>query len=237
VNLGGALNAQKKPDEAIACFRKAIELDPKLANAYSNLGAVLAQQGKPDEAIACYRKATEVDPKHVNAYSNLGSALANQGKLDDAVAALRKALELDPTHAKANSNLGDVLNYLAWPLATDPVPARRDPGRAVSLAKEAVERKPGMGACWNTLGIAQYRAGGWKEAVAALEKSMKLGNGGDSFDWFFLAMSHWRLGEKDKAREWYDRAVQWMDKNQPKDEELRRFRAEASELLELKGKK
>ena len=70
-------------------------------------------------------------------------------------------------------------------------------------------------------------AGDWKAAIAALEKSMELRKGGDSNDWFFLAMAHWQLGEKDKAREWYDRAVQWMDKNQPKNEELRRFRAEA----------
>ena len=66
---------------------------------------------------------------------------------------------------------------------------------------------------------------------------MELRNGGDSFDWFFLAMAHWRLGEKDKAREWYDRAVRWMDKNPSKNEELRRFRAEAAELLGLTEKK
>ena len=35
----------------------------------------------------------------------------------------------------------------------------------------------------------------------------------------------------------YDRAVQWMDKNQPKNEELRRFRAEAAQLLGLTEKK
>ena len=56
-------------------------------------------------------------------------------------------------------------------------------------------------------------------------------------DWFFLAMAHWKLSEKDKARAWYDRALQWMEKNQPQNEELRRFRAEASELLEPKEKK
>ena len=44
-------------------------------------------------------------------------------------------------------------------------------------------------------------------------------------------MANWQLGEKDKARAWYDRAVQWMDKNEPKNEELRRFRTEAAELL------
>ena len=60
---------------------------------------------------------------------------------------------------------------------------------------------------------------------------MELRMGGDSADWFFLAMAHWQLGEKDKARQWYDRAVEWMDKNEPMNEELRRFRNEAEELI------
>src|SRR5262249_42198406 len=105
------------------------------------------------------------------------------------------------------------------------------------LAKKAVERAPKEGAYHNTLGAAHYRAAAWNEAVAELEKSMELRKGGDSFDWYFLAMAHWKLGQKQQAREWYDRAVEWMDQNQPKNKELRRFRAEAAELLELKEKK
>lgn len=50
---------------------------------------------------------------------------------------------------------------------------------------------------------------------------------------FFLAMAHWQLGEKDKAREWFAKSVQWMEKG-AKDEELRRFRVEAAELLGIK---
>ena len=46
-----------------------------------------------------------------------------------------------------------------------------------------------------------------------------------------------RMFSVDKAREFYNRAVQWMEKNQPNNEELRRFRAEAAGLLELKEKK
>ena len=57
---------------------------------------------------------------------------------------------------------------------------------------------------------------------------------GDSFNWFFLAMAHWQVGEKDKARQWYAKAVAWMDKNKPTDAELTRFRAEAKALLESK---
>src|SRR5262249_51823768 len=84
---------------------------------------------------------------------------------------------------------------------------------------------------WNTLGAAHYRAGDGKEAVAAVEKSMELRKGGDSNDWFFLAMAHCQLGEKDKARKGYDRAVERVDKNQPMNDEVRRFEVEAAELL------
>ena len=64
---------------------------------------------------------------------------------------------------------------------------------------------------------------------------MELKKGGStSFEWFFLAMAYWQLSEKQKARPWYEKAVEWMDKHDPKNEELRRFRAEAEELLRVK---
>ena len=100
------------------------------------------------------------------------------------------------------------------------------------------------GSYWNTLGVARYRAGDWKGAVAALEKSMPLRRGGDAFDWFFLAMSHWQLGNKDDARRWYDRGareVQQPPGDKParpwgevQANELRAFRAEAAALLGVK---
>jgi hypothetical protein len=62
---------------------------------------------------------------------------------------------------------------------------------------------------------------------------MALRKGGDSFDWFFLAMAHWQLDQKAEAQKWYGRAVEWMQKNQHKNPELVRFRAEAAELLGL----
>ena len=55
-------------------------------------------------------------------------------------------------------------------------------------------------------------------------------------DWFYLAMAHWQLGEKEQARQWYDRAVEWMDKNQPKDDEFPRCCSEAADLLGINKK-
>ena len=120
---------------------------------------------------------------------------------------------------------------MAWQLATCPFPAFRDHSKAVQLARKATELAPQNGAYWNTLGVVQYRAGDWSAARAALDKAMEFRQGGTSHDFFFLAMAHWQLGEKDPARQWYDKAVQWMDKNDPGNEELLRFRAEAEQLL------
>jgi Tfp pilus assembly protein PilF len=83
--------------------------------------------------------------------------------------------------------------------------------------------------------VAYYRADEWQRARSALEKSMQH-QGGNSWDWFFLAMTHWRLGDQINARRYYEQAVQWMEKNQPQNEELRRFRAEAEELVTANAK-
>jgi hypothetical protein len=60
---------------------------------------------------------------------------------------------------------------------------------------------------------------------------MRLRARGDATGWFFLAMAHWRLGDRDEARAWFGRAVKWMDSHKPHDSELRRLRAEAEALL------
>jgi WD40 repeat protein len=147
-------------------------------------------------------------------------------------------VKVDLGHLVPYHKQADELNKQAWPLATNPDAKLRDPARAVELAQKAVDLCPKQAMYWNTLGVAHYSAGHWKEAIEALTKSMQLQKGNlESFDTFFLAMAHWRLDEKEKARQWYDRAVQWMEKNKDQLgnkqwlEELRRFRAEAEELL------
>jgi hypothetical protein len=52
-----------------------------------------------------------------------------------------------------------------------------------------------------------------------------------------LAEVHWRLGHKDLARRWYDKAVAWMDKNKGEAEGLSRYRNEAENALGSGGNK
>jgi len=151
----------------------------------------------------------------------------DRSQLDEAITEFREAVRLKKDYAPAHNNLATLL-------ADCPDAKLRDTARAVQHAQRAVEIVPAEGKLWNTLGVAHYRNGDAKVAVAALSKSVELCKGGDANDFFFLAMAHWRLGHKDQARTWYDRAVQWMDNHNPKDDDLRRYRAEAATLLGVK---
>jgi serine/threonine protein kinase/tetratricopeptide (TPR) repeat protein len=170
-------------------------------------------------------------------HASLGSVLTARGRQAEAVDEYRRARDGYRAILEIAPNRVSTLNNLAWLLSTCPDPQLRDPGRALELARKATELTPQYGYLWNTRGVAHYRAGEWEAARAALEKSLALyanqtGHGTlESFSTFFLAMAHARLGDAAEACRWYDRAVRWMDQYQPGDLELRRFRAEAEELV------
>jgi Tfp pilus assembly protein PilF len=105
--------AKGKVDEAIACYKRVIAIDARLAHAHSNLGAALGRNGKPGEAIACYLKAIEIDPRFAAAHTNLGLALCDfKGDYEGAVTCLRKAIAIDPKLPNAHWGLGQALMHL-----------------------------------------------------------------------------------------------------------------------------
>ena len=95
--------------------------------------------------------------------------------------------------------------------------------------------EPGDARNLSTLGIACYRAGKWKLAVKALKKALKSSSSGDTETWLVLAMAHWRHGERNEARRVYEKALEWLEENEPEDkpteEALRALRVEARGLL------
>ena len=128
----------------------------------------------------------------------------------------------------------DVPSYnraASWYLATCPCEALRNPRAAVEFAKRAAEREPTAGESWKKPGVAQYRAGDFSESLAALRKSLELNCAEQAASMFFLATAHWKLGEQEQARECYDQALHWVEKNKREGEELGRFHREAAELL------
>jgi tetratricopeptide (TPR) repeat protein len=252
-NLGCALHYAGRSTEAIDAYENAIEADPELQAAYVNLGCLLLDAGRPEKAMIPARRAVELEPSEglwatgsepagggvpmgkaallararAQALILLAKCLAGTGRYGEALARYGKARGLD------RSSEPEVLNNTAWILATAPDPDLRDPEEAVRLAERALELAPENWTLRNTLGVSYYRAGRYKDAIRELTASRRRpGAQYLAHDGFFLAMAHGRLGQEEDALEWYDRSVRWMKANGPDDEELKRFRAEASELIE-----
>jgi tetratricopeptide (TPR) repeat protein len=94
---------------AVACWRKALDLDPKDVKALTNLGNALQALGDVKGAIACYHKALALAPRLVETHTNLGQALQAQGEVKRALASYQQALALDPKYAPAHGALGQAL--------------------------------------------------------------------------------------------------------------------------------
>jgi len=106
---GGAVLAQGKADLGLACFKHALEFDPKHAEAHAALGFFYAQGGPADRAINAFQSAIKADPELREAYGGLGAALHAKGDLSGAAQALRKAVALCEKQPEPIFNLGQVL--------------------------------------------------------------------------------------------------------------------------------
>src|SRR6185369_6561364 len=57
-------------EEGIACYRRALAIDPGQQEIHTNLGVALAEQGQTDEARACYQQARSLKPEDPGPYTN-----------------------------------------------------------------------------------------------------------------------------------------------------------------------
>lgn len=104
--LGRYYQGQKRYDQAIQAYQKALAVDESFAEARNGLGVVYAMQGKYAEALQELQLATRLSPNAAHIYNNLGYAYYLHGLYGEAVAALEKSVELQPGNQSAYNNLG-----------------------------------------------------------------------------------------------------------------------------------
>lgn len=138
--LALALDRARRGDRegSLRSCRRALELDPTLAEAHYTLAGVLHAAGRVEEAVEHWRRAVSFRPDYADAWFNLGAALYGRGDLDGATLALSEAMRLAPRMAAARSAAGIVreadgdldgaADLYEQALALDPasIDARRD---------------------------------------------------------------------------------------------------------------
>jgi tetratricopeptide (TPR) repeat protein len=92
-------------DAAEAAYRRAVEFDPSLSNAFTNLGNLMFKRGRLADAEQSYARALKVDPEQPEAFYNLGFLLYDRGEIHKAIECFESALATDPSFADAHFNL------------------------------------------------------------------------------------------------------------------------------------
>jgi WD40 repeat protein/tetratricopeptide (TPR) repeat protein len=226
----------------IARYTARLDNDPNDTEAYRRRAHALVDRNRLQEAIDDFTSALRGKPDDARLWASRGRAFEHLKQYDLAIADLEAALARDPDQQMARLYLVLCCNNRAQELSTGPRSAR-DPQRVAFLARRAIELSSGQALSLNSLGVAEYRAGRYAQAITTLEQSLAAGSGqSDAFDLFFLAMAHHQLGHREEARGCYERAVRWLDRFQTykaneklntfwNELEIRYLRSEAEALI------
>ena len=189
-NLGCVLLMQNKPAEAEVQFQAVLKIDPHNAFAHMCLGDALSDQGKTAEAEAEYATAIQLMPDN--------NVLLQTIEASKTLARLRETLKTEPTpeiHVemaeilnakdrfqdaaehylaalKLKPEAPEILNNLAWLLATCTDKKVRDGSRAIEYARHACELTHfEQTVCLGTLAAAYAEAGKFDDAVATAQRA------------------------------------------------------------------
>jgi tetratricopeptide (TPR) repeat protein len=110
-NLGFALTARGRPNEAIKHYKEALRLNPDFEEANINIGLALLSQGKFDECVDYYQEVLRVKPGYARVHNNLGVAFWRLGKNEEATVHFQEAVLIDPNYAEAHNSLGVALVF------------------------------------------------------------------------------------------------------------------------------
>ena len=108
-DVGCDLDSAGALEQAMEAYERAINDDPRFADAHVNLGRLYAVKGDRKSADRHYRHAVSLEPENALAWFNWGVMHQGLGRLEDAIGAYRTAVRLDPEFADAHYNLAAVL--------------------------------------------------------------------------------------------------------------------------------
>ncbi len=195
-DLGVALAADGRVDEAIGHYRQALAINARYFQAHNDLANALVGKGRFEEAMRHFESALRLRSDYDRAHNNLGRALALQGRIEEALAHFKRAVELNPFYADAHSNLGNALaeqgrpeaaieHYLsALQLDPDLADAHNNlagalyglgrSDEAVEHYREAVRLRPDYGDAWRNLGVVLASEQRWQESVGAYRAALRI---------------------------------------------------------------
>jgi TolB-like protein/Flp pilus assembly protein TadD len=174
--------------KAQAAARKALDIDPSLAEAHTALGfSLLLYDYDAEGARRSFRRAVRLKPNHPNAHDGLAFYYNATRQPEKSVAECEESRRLDPLSPFPEVNLGWA-HYFA-----------RRYDLAAAQGRKALEMDAQFPFAYWTLGLALAQAGDLAGAVEALERAVETSGGGLAFRGH-LAYAYARAGRGEDAR-------------------------------------
>jgi serine/threonine protein kinase/Flp pilus assembly protein TadD len=188
LGLFGWLPPKDSFPKAKATALKAIEIDDKLAEAYTSLGWInMLYDWDWTAAEKVLKRALEIDPNY--AIGQLWYALYFNylGRLEEATDEITKALRLEPLSLLINVNLGFIFYF------------KRQYDEVIEQCLKTIEMDPNYLLSYWFLSAGYMGKGMWKEAISAGEKAVALSEGSPFFIGY-LGYDYAMSGQKEKAQ-------------------------------------
>ena len=167
---GSFMSFPELSEKAVEVGRRAVRLNPKLADAHRWLGQALLSLGRFDDAIRTMSEAVRLEPDDAGAYQSLARAhWIGQGDIDAGIADLERALAINPDLGYAHLQLG-----LLYALRGNYIKAERSCTIAVDMQERFLSGKEGLQivGAYTRLGYVHYLQGRHAEAVKLYEKEI-----------------------------------------------------------------
>ncbi|MBU3966916.1 MAG: tetratricopeptide repeat protein [Euryarchaeota archaeon] len=164
-NKGNNLVESSMYAEAIRCYNKALEINPRSLEVLNNRGLALARTGRLGDAILSYDRALDLKPDDPEVLYNKGIALAQIGKTSEALACYDKLIEANPNDFNSWCSKGDVLfeagNY----------------EEALKAYDQSIQLNPTDETAWNNRGMTLVKFNRYEEAIESYDKALELNPG------------------------------------------------------------
>lgn len=192
---GVSFLALKRHQEAIVCYDRALQIDPRYTFAWTGKGVALDELGQYEDAIECYDKALAINPRDATTWSNKGAALVDIGRLQEAINCYDKALAIDPQNMRAWSNKAGVLRALD----------RYE--EAIACHDKALAIDPRFVNAWTGKANSLCELGRHKEAVGCYGQALAI-NPRDAETWTRKGTALHVLGRHEEEIECFDKAIE-----------------------------
>jgi tetratricopeptide (TPR) repeat protein len=214
---GSFLSIQDLVRKGVEMERRAVAIDPELADAHMWLGTALLNLGQVDDAIVSIEEAIRLEPENGQAYQALGRAYwAGKGNFAAAIPAFRKAIDLNAEAGYSYLQLGLLL---AWEGKYEEAEAICR--RAVELQDQYISGNAGLQVVGANarLGYVFYLQGRYDEAIREYERGLAFVASSDhalkertSIEITMkIGAAYHRMGKAEEAARYFDRALKAFD--------------------------